>query len=313
MKNREPYTPTMPKRKLENLTLITEKNIGKVMGQLNHFFSKPTLILNGFSHKVTGYKTETRDLDVFKIKIFSEELYPHYIPYPGKCNWHYLWKEYLAGRNVLFSRKKENIPRLAIGGKYSNGCIPIEIGDSYKIYGNRLIIMHKWDKFIHHTPWLRFNEFISVPEYEANDLKNIQISGCISNFSDSIYDLREGYERRYFDYLGDLAYKISLHLENVLRTRSEEEKVEICLSHIDEDFTLVIYPKKALDFNNNENYAFIIDSKGKKYESPAKFAMDLIDKKIAEDSEVEKDLEESSKYFNLNYDFEDWDLNYEDL
>lgn len=313
MKNRKPYTPTMPKRKLKNLTLITEKNIGKVMGQLNHFFSKPTLYLSGFSPKVIGYRTDTWGNDCFKYEIYSDELYPYYIPYPGKCNWHYLWKEYLAGRNILFSRKKEDIPRLAIEGKYSNGCIPIEIGDAYKIYGNRLVIMHKWDKFIHHTPWLRFTEFISISEYEPNDLKNIQVSGCILNFSDSIYDLRDGYDRRYFDYLNDLANKISYHLENVLRTKSEEEKVEICLSHIDENFTLVIYPKKALDFNNNENYAFIIDSKGEKYESPAKFAMGLTDKKIAEDFEAEKELEKESKYFNLDYDFEDWDLSYEDL
>lgn len=192
MKNRKPYTPTMPKRKLKNLTLITEKNIGKVMGQLNHFFSKPTLILNGFAPKVIGYKTEIWGNETFKFEEYSEELYPYYRIYQANCDWHYIWKEHLAGRKVLISMDIKDIPRLAISGKYTDGCIPLEIGDAYKIYGNRLIIMHKWDKYIHHTPWMRFTEFISVPSYDEAEFRNYKINSCVSIFTDALYDFSEG-------------------------------------------------------------------------------------------------------------------------
>lgn len=313
MKNRKPYTPTMPKRKLENLTLITEKNIGKVMGQLNHFFSKPTLRLSGFCQKVIGVKMiEVWDDCKIPQNIYSDEYYPNYLPYEAHCHYHYIWENYLKGKEIWFSREPEKIPRLAISGKYTNGCVPISLGDSYKIYGNRLVIMHKWDKFVHSTPWLRFNEFIQIEHYDEEQLRKIRVSGCISQVIDGLYDLREGYEHKYFSYIGDYITKLSVEMEIAFKHSYHLEKVEKEITGKYEDFKLIIYPLRALNPNDTNDFMEIISEGGQKYNSCIKYIMDIIDKKMKEDWEMmqkEKENEPLDWDYDFDYGYLDEDFN----
>lgn len=306
MKNRKPYTPTMPKRKLENLTLITEKNIGKVMGQLNHFFSKPTLRLSGFCQKVIGVKMiEVGDDCKIPQNIYSDEYYPNYLPYEAHCHYHYIWENYLKGKEIWFSREPEKIPRLAISGKYTNGCVPISLGDSYKIYGNRLVIMHKWDEFVNSTPWLRFNEFIQIEHYDEEQLRKIRVSGCISQVIDGLYDLREGYEDKYFSYIEDYITKLSVEMEIAFKHSYHLEKVEKEITGKYEDFKLIIYPLRALNPNDTNDFMEIISEGGQKYNSCIKYIMDIIDKKMKEDWEMmQKEKEKENEPLDWDYNFD---------
>lgn len=305
MKNKKPYTPTISKRKLKGLTPITEKNIGKVMGQLNHFFNKPTLRLSGFYQKVIGEKVvDIWGTTEIKQDIYSKEYYPNYIPYEANCHYHYIWQNYLKGEEIWFSREPEKIPRLAISGKYTNGCVPISLGDSYKIFGNRLVIMYKWDKFIHSTSWLRFNEFIQVESYDEEQLRKIRINGCISQVIDGLYELREGYDYKYFSYIGDYITKLSVEMEIALKHSYHLEKVEKEITGKYEDFKLIIYPLRALNPNDTNDFMEIISEGGQKYNSCAKYVMDIIDKKMKEDWEkVKKEKENNPPDWDYDLDW----------
>ena len=107
MKSCKPYEPTISRRKLHNLTEITEKNIGKVQGQLTKFFSKPTVTLQGFCQKKIGEDIEYVEGFPISHSEYSEEYYPVYVPYEGHVDVHYLWKKHLAGENLLFSKEEK--------------------------------------------------------------------------------------------------------------------------------------------------------------------------------------------------------------
>lgn len=274
MKSCKLYEPTISRRKLHNLTEITEKNIGKVQGHLAKFFSKPTVTLQGFRQKKFG----------------QEEYYPVYVPYEGRVNVHYLWKKHLAGEDLLFSREEKDIPRLAISTKYRSSCIPISIGDRYKLYGNRLVIMRKWDKFVHHTPWLRFTEFIHVDSYDPEELRQHRINGAVGGMYDDGYFVDE-----YIDYAAHVTDKMELrHLSHDLiheicdcatKLLTNYTKEGSCtITHDGQDyFVLVIKVDKALDPNNDEDYYELTSYiTGKRYTSICSAITDVIDAKLEE-------------------------------
>lgn len=276
MKPCKPYEPTMSKRKLHNLTEITEKNIGKVQGHLAKFFSKPTVMLQGFYHKEN-------------IKEIQEkELIPNYVPYEGRVGVHYLWKKHLAGDDTFFLRAEKDIPRLAISTKYNSSCVPIEIGDRYKLYGNRLVLMHKWEPFVHYTPWLRFKEFIHVNKHDPERLKQSRINGIVGMMYEDSYYLNEYvtyrtpiYIRNTFrDLADDLVYEICKCSKNILNKHISEGSCKITLDGEDY-FILVVKVAKALDPNNNENYYELASySTGKTYTSINAAIEDMLDTKI---------------------------------
>lgn len=188
MNKHKPYTPTICNRKLHRLTLVTEKNIGKVMGDLNRFLSKPTMVLRGFTKKAID--TEYIDFhgDLFPVTQYAEEETPNYVPFVGYCDYHYLWKKYLAGEECYtYGRKINEIPRLAISSSFEMNCCPISIGSRYKIYGRKLVILEPFNKFIHRNPyskpsWLRYSEYIqvdSLTEKQIFDIKACGLSAAI--------------------------------------------------------------------------------------------------------------------------------------
>lgn len=299
MKSCKPYEPTISRRKLHNLTEITEKNIGKVQGHLAKFFSKPTVTLQGFRQKKFG----------------QEEYCPVYVPYEGRVNVHYLWKKHLAGEDLLFSREEKDIPRLAISTKYRSSCIPISIGDRYKLYGNRLVIMRKWDKFVHHTPWLRFTEFIHVDSYDPEELRQHRINGAVSGMYDDGYFVDE-----YIDYAAhttdkmelrdlshDLIHEICNCATKLLTNYTKEGSCTI--THDGQDyFVLVIKVDKALDPNNDEDYYELTNYiTGKRYTSICSAITDVIDAKLEEMYSHLSDEDDTDSFFEEFLEDEYWD------
>ena len=290
MKSCKPYEPTISRRKLHNLTEITEKNIGKVQGQLTKFFSKPTVTLQGFCQKKIGEDIEYVEGFPISHSEYSEEYYPVYVPYEGHVDVHYLWKKHLAGENLLFSKEEKDIPRLAISTKYRSSCVPISIGDRYKLYGNRLVIMYKWDKFVHHTPWLRFREFIHVDSYDPEEIRQHRINGAVSILYDDAY-----YVDEYIDYAAhvsdrmmlrnfadDLVHEVCRCATKLLTNYTKERSCTI--THDGQDyFVLVIKVDKALDPNNDEDYYELTSYiTGKRYTSICSAITDVIDAKLEE-------------------------------
>lgn len=312
--SRKPYEPTISRRKLRNLTPITEKNIGTVMGHLSKFFSKPTVFLNGFFQKVIGEETKEYGDYTYSHKIYSDEYYPNYIPFEGECKIHYLWKKYLNGETYPWENPIE-IPRLAIVSKYRTGCFPISIGDSYKLYGDRLVIMHKWDNFVHRTPWLRFTEFIHVESHDENKLKSIRVSGCISDITECMYEFREPLEFKlhgiwgkdlFIDFVDDLTHAVSDCIERILWEKSDLDEFYDIISLDEEDYLeVIIYPKKALDPNNREEFCKFVNLKNKEeYNSLYSAVNSIIDPMIEDwrkNNEIEED-DDADLYWDLDYD-----------
>lgn len=98
---------------------------------------------------------------------------------------------------------------------------------------------------------------------------------------------------------------MSYHIETILRRDYSLEKTEICLSFKQQDFSVVVYPKKALNSNNKENYILIIDSESNQYTSAVQFAENLVEKIIKERNEEYNKYDES-----LEWDFYPEDLLY---
>lgn len=182
------FVPTVGNRKLGRLTLVTEKNIGKVMGDLNRFFSKPTMKFNGWYPKKVGEEVHTYGSDVWVQDVMSEEMYPDYRTFIGYCDYHHLWKDHLAGKS-LFTCDISETPRLAISSHFELSCCPISIGSRYKIFGNKLVILDKYNKIIHTNPyckpsWLRYTEYIqvsSIPDDEIFDYKSNSLSIAVTD------------------------------------------------------------------------------------------------------------------------------------
>lgn len=152
------YNPTISRLKRSKFTLITERNVWKVMGDIKRFMKKPCIQLIGFD-KLEGIGTP-------KYRVY----------YGGECYLHPLYKKNLPIDKSL---------RLAIGSKYYLSCVPISIGDRYKVMGNRLVILHKYNKYVSYTPWLRYVEFIHKDDIDPDEIKrNISASAIGAIFED---------------------------------------------------------------------------------------------------------------------------------
>ena len=80
------YTPTVSKRKLRQLTLITEKNVVKAMGDINRFVKKPCVQMRGFKQEITGKEDFYIDGHKHTRNIYGDKYFPFYNIYlNGKC------------------------------------------------------------------------------------------------------------------------------------------------------------------------------------------------------------------------------------
>lgn len=188
------YAPQMSQRKLakSNMTTITEANLGKVMGDFNRFFAHDNIYqLRGFRYEVIGHEEHVMpDGYKYTTEIEGDRQVPIYHPIPKvHCKIHSLWTDYLKKKPQY--QDPNEIPRLAIISIYQAHCNPVEIGDRYKIFGNRLVIYKKWDKYVHHTPWLRYSEYIQVPEVDQKAYLQMQINGLHEGMSDEMYYIHE--------------------------------------------------------------------------------------------------------------------------
>lgn len=188
------YAPQMPQHKLtkSNMITITEANLGKAMGDLNRFFSHDNVYkLSGFRFEVIGHREHVMpDGYKYTTDIEGDRQVPIYHPVPkGQCRIHALWKDYLKERPSY--QDPNEVPRFAITSIYQAHCNPIGIGDRYKIFGNRLVIYNKWDKYVHHTPWMRYSEYIQVPEVDQAAYLQMQINGLHEGMSDEMYYVHE--------------------------------------------------------------------------------------------------------------------------
>lgn len=179
MPTHKPYTPTICNHKLRKMTLITEKNLSKVMGELNRFFKKPTKALQGYTKKKIRDDVVTMYGDTFTVPVFAEEETPNWVAFNGNCHLHWQWREYLEGKASSYLRPEEiaRMPRLAISSPHEENCAPIYIGSRYKIFGNHLVIMEPYNKFIHSNPycntmWLRCREWVQTEVDPDEILKN---------------------------------------------------------------------------------------------------------------------------------------------
>ena len=192
------YRPLMPLKKLrKNLIEITPKTYGKAMGDINRFLSKDTYQLHGFYNKKIGERVV--NVDGYRIiqNVYSEVSTPNYAIIEGYCDYHWLHLE--RKKNPNTHHFINNPPILAINFPFGTGCIPIHFGDRYKIFGNRLVIYHKYNKTVADTPWLRYDEFIhsSEPFNEADKLK-YEHNGRIGQiFNDFMYEFDDCFNAYY--------------------------------------------------------------------------------------------------------------------
>lgn len=193
------YAPQMSQHKLakSNMTTITDANLGKAMGDLNRFFSHNNICkLTGFRFEVVGQKVHVMP-DGFKYTtdIEGDRQVPIYHPIPkGRCRIHSLWKDYLKDKPTY--KDPNEVPRFAISSIYEPHCLPVGIGDRYKIFGDRLIIYHAYDKYIHKNPWMRYSEFIRMSEVDKEQYLQMQINGLHSLMYDEMYYVQESLSGR---------------------------------------------------------------------------------------------------------------------
>lgn len=268
-KGRE-YEPIMCNRKLKKLTKITENNLGTAMHHINKFLSKPTKILRGFVPEILGFESiydECTGSFLGERTIYSEKSYPNYQSYEGQCVYHQFWQEYKAGTGFGSIWNFDDLPRLAIVSKYCNTCVPVTVGDAYKVYGNRLVILHKWDKYVNNTKWLRYSEFIHVSANECMTDEE-KIFACARDIT---YDL-ESYAYEFNDsYLNDLVsstiYYFNTRIEEELKDYAYSDKLTILLPLYQEHMLEIeVFIDIVLDRYNDDKYYTIKDiSTGKKY------------------------------------------------
>lgn len=222
------------------------------MGEINRFLKSPTFSLEGFAPKII--RTEKVEIipatkyceAVFQeVRIYSDENYPVYRPYVGGiCELHWLQKK--EDLSFLGMRK----PLLAICSKYRESCVPLEEGDRYKIYGNRLIIMHKYDSFVRRTRWLRYEEFIhfdkdySLEEYTKKE-KEEKISGIISSIFNEYFEYKE--------YCVDASHIFGSFSEEDSCLRKIEDFVKISLENHEEEELI----KEKFTVNGHEFYILL--------------------------------------------------------
>lgn len=103
--------------------VITEKNASLVMHRINKFLLKG-LIRDGL------------------VIVYSEGSYQELI---CRCDYHVWYKDYKSGAFQIFPwiDNLSDIPILAIIYNQDTECIPIDVGDRYGFYNNRLVIYHR--------------------------------------------------------------------------------------------------------------------------------------------------------------------------
>lgn len=276
------YMPMLSRRKIRRTTLITEKNCWKAMGDINRFFKKPCVQLHGLITKKIGTRSvELEDGTIYTLPVFDNiSLTPNYAAYiGGECKPHSMYDK------VLEAKKKYNYipeylkdtPWIAIQSKFYMNCVPISIGDRYKIMGNRLVIVHKYDKYVNKTPYLRYVEFIHDPEQEF-DFKNIASSVTSSILGDEYYlretlsymtsdiGLRTTIESRY----DNIAEEITKFIDNEVAEFIKHDMINnpntiltktIKSDNGDDDIVFSINPRMLLDDGIRGNfYEFSIPS-----------------------------------------------------
>lgn len=265
-KGRE-YEPIMCNRKLKKLTKITENNLGTAMHHINKFLSKPTKILRGFVPEILGFESvydECTGSFLGERTIYSEKSYPNYQSYEGQCVYHQFWLDYKKGTRFGSTWDFKDLPRLAIVSKYATNCIPVTVGDAYKVYGNRLVILHKWDKYVNNTKWLRYSEFIHVSDDQSMTNEE-KISACANIMVNELTDSFINYE--FSDYnlnscvrgIAELFPKIILD-----KFRSDKEASSINLSlpvYNQHSVEVTVFPKVILNSSDCSPYFSIKDSK----------------------------------------------------
>lgn len=275
------YRPTISKLKRSKLTLITEKNVWKVMGDINRFFNKPCVQLCGLITKKIGTRSvELEDGAIYTLPVFDNNLTPNYVAYiGGECKPHSMYTKVLEAKKKYkcLPEYLQNAPWIAIQSKFYMSCIPIGIGDRYKIMGNRLVIMHKYDKYVYKTPYIRYVEFIHDPEQEF-DFKNIASSVTSAILGDEYYaketlthitsdiGLRYTIESRY----DSISEEITKFIDNDVAEFIKNDMVNnpdtvltktIKSDNGDDDIVFSINPKMLLDDGISGNfYEFSIPS-----------------------------------------------------
>ena len=188
------HVPILSRRKMRRTTLITEKNCWKAMGDINRFFKKPCVQLHGLiAKKIGDRRVELEDGATYTLPVFDyTNLTPNYVAYiGGECKPHSMYNKVLEAKEKYkyLPEYLKDAPWIAIQSKFYMNCVPIAIGDRYKIMGNRLVVVYKYDKYVNKTPYLRYVEFIHDPEQEF-DFKNIA-SSVTSSILGDVYYLRE--------------------------------------------------------------------------------------------------------------------------
>ena len=227
------YKPTMSRRKLAKTVLITDRNYQKVMGEINRFLNGASIMkLCGLCPKIIGQEIIEYDGVKYPRNIYSEEMFPNYVPFVGECTYHSLRNH--AGLKDL---------RLAISSPWEENCTPISVGDRYKIFGDRLVIMSKYDKYVNKTPWLRYHEFLRLPEPHAEEkILQYKRSGLISSLSEyDVWDAlsyvaRDSETRAILHSKMDrIEDEIEKHLKNMTKGTCKFNVSEDIVFHVDLD------------------------------------------------------------------------------
>lgn len=127
-------------------TKINERNAANVMGKINNFFKGDV----------------KEDLGIRDVQVGTNNIYDSYgyllwerpvfekqrvlVSYSGKCDVHYLRKEFLRkikNNERIFSRLGAEC-LLSISTPYDTDCIPLSIGDIVELKGNKLTVKHAY-------------------------------------------------------------------------------------------------------------------------------------------------------------------------
>ena len=328
------YHPLMPLKKLrKDLQVISPKTYGKAKGDITRFLSKDTYHLSGFYHEKIGEKTVSVTDDGFEYvqDILSEKPSPRYEIIEGYCDYHFLRKD----KNHV--PILNDPPILAIHLPFENHCIPIHFGDRYKVYGNRLVIYHKYNRVVADTPWMRYEEFVHASKpissikkinYEYNgrfdqifDDFRWYFSDCVSSLiNKNDYEMyKETAEHVYYCLFNKLIAHASKHLTQIsdgLMFRIDSVNMQVSpIDDIVETFEMELDMRKF--FDPKEDISNIVTFKGvnktdgqwetNSFINAIKYSMnDWVNKT---NDERQKEIEERKQ--NAGYD--DDELDYPDL
>lgn len=275
------HKPPLSKRRMKRTTLITEKNVWKAMGDINRFFKKPCLQFCGYINKRIGTTNiEFEDGTTYPVPLFDIEPSPNYLPYiGGECKPHSMYDKVVKDKSYrCLPKYLQNAPWIAIQSKFYVSCIPIGIGDRYKIMGDRLVVIHKYDKYINKTINSRYVEFIHDPGQKFN-FENIASSVTSVILGDEYYlkdalshitsdiDLRYTIESKYDDIAKEVDKFINNDVTEFIKNDMDNNPDTVLTKTIKSingynDIVFSINPKMLLDngIGGNNFYQFSIPS-----------------------------------------------------